>query len=120
MVHCQTIAQAGISSTSQYFTSLFLILKSDMMYTDAERGFGILAELVFGLIFGLVAGAISMVFMSSRAPKQAYHTKMSELAEFMRAKSLPRHVSEQITGFYEHMYARKTLFDERLAIPQSP
>ena len=102
-----------VSALTQYATSLFLVLKSDLAYTDAEKLFGILAEMIVGIIFGMVAGAISMVFMSSRASKQAYNTKMSELAEFMRAKGLPRAVSERIKGFYEHMYQRKTLFDER-------
>ena len=51
---------------------------------------------------------------------QAFNTKMSELAEFMRAKGLPTSVSERITGFYEHMYQRKTLFDERQIIEELP
>jgi hypothetical protein len=112
--------QAGAPAGTRYITSMFLVLKSDVAHTDLEQLFGVVAEVVVGMIFGMIAGQFSSMLVSARASKQKYLAKMSELAEFMRASALPAPLRAKLVLFYEHVYQGQTVFDQRAIISELP
>ena len=71
-----------------------------------------IAEMVGGVIFGMLIGVIGTSITSGRLADRKYKDKMEKIAEYMRVKQVPISLRRRIRVHYENLYKHHTVFNE--------
>ena len=80
--------------------------------TSAEMLMSCIAEMVGGVIFGMLIGVIGTSITSGRLADRKYKDKMEKIAEYMRVKQVPISLRRRIRVHYENLYKHHTVFNE--------
>lgn len=75
------------------------------------------AELVGGILFGILVGTLASLITEGRMADQYYKQRMESLREFLRVKKVPTGLRRQIRKYFENYYTEKS-FDEREVLAQ--
>ena len=88
---------------------------------NEEMVISCIAELVGGILFGILVGTLASLITEGRMADQFFKQRMESLREFLRVKKVPTSMRRQIRKYFENYYAEKS-FDERevLAAPTPP
>ena len=86
--------------------------------TNEEKVMSVFAELLGGMIFGMLVGTLSSIITQGRLAEQMFTTKMEAVSEFMRVKRVPLLLRRRVRVFYENLYKQKSVFDENEFLTQ--
>lgn len=108
-----------------YVKSLFTVFQHPEIhdyYTMSvqEMLYAMLATVVMGTMWGVVAGTFSSIFSSNQMASQAYRMRIKQLKEFCRIKDLPYQIREKLEAHYVHLYPEKLIIDEQKVIDDLP
>ena len=99
-----------------------MLMRDQIVETQAERLYLIFADLIAAIAFGAMAGLIFTQVNSLRISEEEFKKKMAELREFALAKGLPKQLQLSLTMFYKFLYEEKVrirCFVCRHAVPAS-
>jgi Ca2+-binding EF-hand superfamily protein len=88
--------------------------------TDFEKVTAILTELAGGIIFGILAGTLSTMFMQSSAAEQRVEVKMEELREFLTSKRVDRALRKEVVLSMENFFKKKSAKEEEEVLSMLP
>ena len=72
----------------------------------------IVAEMLGGMIFGMLVGVVGTAITAGRLADQKYKEQMEKIGEYMRIKEVPLTLRRRIRVFYENLYKQSSVFDE--------
>ena len=84
-----------------------MLMRDQIVETQAERLYLIFADLIAAIAFGAMAGLIFTQVNSLRISEEEFKKKMAELREFALAKGLPKQLQLSLTMFYKFLYEEK-------------
>lgn len=80
--------------------------------TKAEMIMSVVAEMLGGMIFGILVGVVGTSITAGRMADQKYREQMEKIAEYMRIKQVPLSLRRRVRVFYENLYKQTSVFDE--------
>lgn len=80
--------------------------------TSAEMVMSVVAEMLGGMIFGILVGVVGTSITAGRMADQKYREQMEKIGEYMRIKQVPLSLRRRIRVFYENLYKQTSVFDE--------
>lgn len=86
--------------------------------TNSEKVMSVFAELLGGMIFGMLVGTLSSIITQGRMAEQIYNDRMEQVGEFMRVKNVPIVLRRRVRVFYENLFKQKSVFDENEFLTQ--
>lgn len=115
-----------VSIWTQYLTSFYwsITTLTTVGYgdisavTNSEKVMSVFAELLGGMIFGMLVGTLSSIITQGRMAEQIYNERMEQVGEFMRVKNVPILLRRRVRVFYENLYKQKSVFDENEFLTQ--
>ena len=82
-------------------------------FTDSEKVFAILAELVVGsVIYGGLAAVLSASMVEAQEASKEFNTNYAKKKAWMTERNLPKNYQKQVLAEYTHKYKNNTAFDE--------
>lgn len=99
---------------TRYITSMYGIFNAlENGFTDSEKVFAILAELVVGsVIYGGLAAVLSASMVEAQEASHEFNTNYAKKKAWMTARNLPKNYQKQVLAEYTHKYKDNTSFDE--------
>ena len=88
--------------------------------TNIEILFAIVAELAGCVIFGIVAGSLGSLAMSTTMSEREKKYQREQLREFLRAKGIGSQQQHQVLEQMENWWQKKSVFDERQLLDKLP
>ena len=67
-------------------------------FTDVEKVFSILAELAGSIIFGIIAGSMGALAMSTKMSEREMQFERERLDEFLRLKRVNKQLRNQVSA----------------------
>eukprot|EP01047_Picozoa_sp_COSAG01_P009835 COSAG01_NODE_410_length_17384_cov_20.323691_2_plen_550_part_00 len=117
---------AQLPSVMQYYVkSMFTVFRHPEIHDNyrmslMEMLYAMLATVIMGSLWGVVAGTFSSIFSANQLASQAYRMRVKQLKEFCRIKDLPHHIREKLEAHYVHLYPDKLIIDEQEVIDDLP
>ncbi len=97
---------------TRYSTAIWSAFSGQWAFTDSEKIFSMVAQLVSGLIYAALAGVMSSIMMSSKAAEQEKTLKFASIRAWMKSRGLARTTQAQILSHYNSKYKLRAIFDE--------
>lgn len=89
-------------------------------WTGYERVFSFFSTLLGVMIFGMISGALSSILMTQKGAVLAYHQRMDEIRQFLKAKNVPTTTRRQVVAFYNNLWSEQAVYDEADIMLQLP
>lgn len=80
--------------------------------TTGEMIMSCMAEMLGGMIFGMLVGVVGTSITAGRMADQKYREQMEKIGEYMRIKQVPLNLRRRVRVFYENLYKQTSVFDE--------
>lgn len=88
--------------------------------TKIERIFAIMAQLFGCFLFGVLLGTLNSVMLGQKLLDEKSNRQLAELREFLDQKNVPKRLRRKVRDYMEHLYMKKTAYDERVVLEQLP
>ena len=89
-------------------------------FTNSEKVFSILAELAGCIIFGIIAGSLGALAMSTSMAAREMKYERERLDEFLKIKQIPSHLRQQVVEQMDNWFDQKSVFDEQAILERLP
>ena len=96
------------------------LLAEVYVFADNEKLYSIFTELASGIVFGVLASALSRMMMDAGWEGQMIDAQLDELSAFMVAKHLPKEIRAEVIQQMNYFYSSKGVFDEEQIMRQLP
>ncbi len=106
--------QDEVTLGTRYIASVHGIMSGQWAFTNSEKLFSVIAELIIGLIYGALAGLMSSIMMSASSSEQEKTLKFLSIRAWMKSRDLPRTMQAKIMSHYHSKYKLRAVFDEQL------
>ena len=118
----------GISLFTRYITAYYWAITTISTVgfgditaqTTTERVFSIIAEMFGCLMFAVLIGSLGSMMVGQKLLEEKVSKQLSELREFMQAKSIPKALRVKIRRFMETLYEQKTGYNEQDVLTELP
>jgi Ca2+-binding EF-hand superfamily protein/CRP-like cAMP-binding protein len=89
-------------------------------FTNTEKVFSILAELAGSIIFGIIAGSMGALAMSTKMSEREMKFERERLDEFLKLKRISKDLRKKVSEQMDNWFDQKSVFDEQAILDKLP
>jgi voltage-gated potassium channel len=88
--------------------------------TNGGRVYAMGIMILGATIWGIMIASASRMMLASDSRKERKKEKMEALHSFFNHYEVPKHLQEQVVGFFNHLWSRKVSEDEQTVLSELP
>lgn len=89
-------------------------------FTNSEKVFSIFAELAGSIIFGIIAGSMGALAMSTKMSDREMKYERERLDEFLKIKRISKDLRIKVQAQFDNYFDQKSVFDETAIMERLP
>jgi hypothetical protein len=89
-------------------------------FTNSEKVFSIFTELAGSIIFGIIAGSMGALAMSTKMSDREMKYERERLGEFLKIKRISKPLRAKVQAQFDNYFDQKSVFDEATIMERLP
>ncbi|MDC0510887.1 ion transporter [bacterium] len=108
----RNVSSSSVSMASLYVSSFWETITDmsqaiDLIQSDSQRMYASVQHVIYIVGVSFLTGTFASVIIAGRVSEQKYHSKMSEIREFLAKKRVPAELRRKITSFCDYVWRIK-------------
>lgn len=113
----------NVSLMSRYLTTFYLTISDfavEFAFTENEKIWVSIQHILYEAFMAYLTGVFAGEVIMGNVSEQRYNERLAEIREFMLKRNVPPPLRRKVTAFYEHLYDKKTVFEEKAVLSDFP